>query len=58
MTPNPGSPEAVAQGCCCPIADNARGEGMKWDLPFGGTLHWVNGDCRLHGVAATEPEGT
>ena len=26
-TPNPGSPEAVAAGCECPILDNARGKG-------------------------------
>lgn len=26
-TPNPGSDEAVALGCTCPVLDNGRGKG-------------------------------
>jgi hypothetical protein len=36
----PGSPEAVAQGCTCPVMDN---EEMPIDRK------WVNSDCPLHG---------
>ena len=27
MTPNPGSDEALAAGCNCPVMDNAHGKG-------------------------------
>ena len=36
----PGSDEAVAQGCKCPILDNQ-------EMPE--ERKWVNGDCPLHG---------
>ena len=36
----PGSDEAYAQGCKCPILDNQ-------DMP--NDKKWVNGDCPLHG---------
>ncbi len=36
----PGSPEAVKEGCKCPVMDNE-------DMPDG--RKWVNGDCPLHG---------
>jgi hypothetical protein len=36
----PGSPEAVANFCSCPVMDN---EEMPNDKK------WVNGDCPLHG---------
>lgn len=35
--PKPGSPEAVAQGCTCPIYDNNRGVGTAeggWDVLY------------------------
>ncbi len=38
----PGSPQAVENGCKCPIMDNE-------DMPDG--RKWVNGDCPLHGKA-------
>jgi hypothetical protein len=38
----PGSPEAVAEGCKCPVMDNAE---MPDDRK------WVNADCPLHGKA-------
>ena len=37
----PGSPEAVANSCTCPILDNQ-------EMPDG--KKWVNGDCPLHGT--------
>jgi hypothetical protein len=36
----PGSPEAVAKNCKCPVMDNAEMPDDK---------KWVNGDCPLHG---------
>lgn len=42
--PNPGSDEALGQGCTCPVLDN--GHGRHWDMAFAG---WVyNMDCPLH----------
>lgn len=43
--PKPGSDEAVALGCTCPVLDNGRGKGRA-DGNF-----WVNGDCPLHGFS-------
>ncbi len=40
--PNPGSPEALAQGCLCPVIDNCRGRGI-------GGQFWMNLECPLHG---------
>jgi hypothetical protein len=37
----PGSLEAVAKNCKCPVMDNA-------EMPEG--KKWVNGDCPLHGT--------
>ena len=48
--PNPGSPEAVDQGCRCPVLDNARGVGY-----YGISGRWVySGDCPLHGFDVPE----
>jgi len=41
-TPNPGSEQAVSQGCICPILDNGHGEGR-------GGAFYINNDCLLHG---------
>ncbi len=46
--PNPGSPEAVSQGCRCPVIDNSHGRGyMGMDGIFVYTsccpLHWPEG---------------
>jgi hypothetical protein len=40
--PKPGSPEAVDQGCTCPIMDNAYGQGIDGSF-------WLTDDCPLHG---------
>jgi hypothetical protein len=41
----PGSPKAVANGCKCPVIDNARGAGI------GGGNYWINGQCQIHNNA-------
>ena len=46
MTNNPGSDEAVAQGCTCPVLDNGRGRG-GYDLGTG-PLFWIAFGCPLH----------
>lgn len=46
--PNPGSDEALAQGCLCPILDNGHGRGyMGQEGIFAMVV-----DCPLHGVTA------
>lgn len=39
--PNPGSKEAIKQGCICPVIDN---EDVK-----GTALSWIHQKCPLHG---------
>lgn len=43
--PNPGSREAVNQGCICPVWDNEHGEGMNIGDR---TLWYVTKGCPLH----------
>lgn len=43
--PNPGSDEALEQGCQCPVLDNNYGEGSDW----GPDKFWISGLCPLHG---------
>lgn len=38
----PGSPEAIQEGCTCPILDNR-------DI-YGTDRYWCAGDCPLHGL--------
>jgi hypothetical protein len=42
--PNPGSDEAIKQGCTCPVLDNNHGKGL------GNGLFWMNKDCPMHGA--------
>ena len=46
--PNPGSPSAVAQGCTCPVYDNAHGAGRGKD-EHGRVVYVMDWDCPLHG---------
>jgi len=52
-TPNPGSDEAIEQGCTCPVYDNARGKGIMGEERFG---FWLNKYCPLHGEKETNHE--
>ena len=49
-TPNPGSPEAVRQGCTCPVIYNRYGKGIRDDRDE----FWINGGCLLHGMEAED----
>ena len=44
--PNPGSDDAVAQGCKCPVMDNCRGRGIP---ASGGVCFYYSDDCPMHG---------
>jgi hypothetical protein len=44
MMPNPGSVEAIAQGCNCPVFDNQYGEG----IPGCEGKFWINQTCVVH----------
>ena len=46
-TPAPGSDEARAIGCTCPVHDNARGKGV-WTDTTGRPLYWFASDCPVH----------
>jgi hypothetical protein len=48
-TPNPGSVEAIAMECTCPILDNGRGRGSGMLGSEGQPLFWIADDCPLHG---------
>lgn len=50
MIPNPGSDEALDQGCRCPVLDNNHGEGSDW----GPGKFWRSADCPLHGMEKGE----
>jgi len=41
----PGSKEAVASGCKCPVIDNHYGRGIRDD----GKQYIISGLCPLHG---------
>jgi len=43
-TPNPGSDEALALGCLCPVMDNNHGKYTPWPGDW-----WVRPDCPVHG---------
>lgn len=54
--PNPGSREAIALGCECPVIDNGHGRGYMGGMKDsnGETLFVVTLFCPLHGAKATE----
>jgi hypothetical protein len=51
--PNPGSDEALAIGCKCPVLDNCRGKGYL--TPGSGTF-CIAEHCPIHGKAAQDEE--
>jgi hypothetical protein len=46
VTNNPGSDEAVAQGCTCPVLDNGRGRGVY--QVNGVWQFWIKWGCPVH----------
>lgn len=48
--PNPGSDEARALGCECPVIDNSYGRGYRGQPG----IFVFNGGCPIHGAAAVE----
>jgi hypothetical protein len=50
--PTPGSPEALAQGCLCPVIDNHRGKGFPGE---DGPNFWITGGCPLHDTERHTP---
>lgn len=47
--PNPGSDEAIAAGCSCPVLDNAHGKGCGYLNADCAPMFWINADCPMHG---------
>jgi hypothetical protein len=45
---NPGSNEAIEQGCECPVLDNAKGRGA-WGTSGDDAVFWMSSTCPLHG---------
>ena len=43
-TPNPGSDDAISNGCRCPVIDNARGRGYMGQPDF----FVLSADCPMH----------
>lgn len=43
--PNPGSENAIKQGCLCPVIDNHYGRGVPTDQ---GPEFWYSENCPLH----------
>ena len=44
----PGSPQAVFQGCLCPVMDNHNGKGFY--MGDNGPMFWMTANCPMHGV--------
>ncbi len=53
----PGSKEAVADGCLCPVSDNHHGLGVGSMTAEGShPCYWFNYDCKLHGDLTPTPD--
>lgn len=48
---SPGGPQAIKDGCLCPVMDNHNGEGCGYQQDDGSPLYWVTSACPLHGAA-------
>lgn len=46
--PLPGSNEAIAAGCKCPVIDNNHGAGA-YEVD-GKPVYWMSEDCPIHGA--------
>lgn len=51
--PPPGSHEAVAKGCICPVEDNKYGAGVVSSTGDGAN-YWINLDCKIHKKLTSE----
>lgn len=52
---NPGSLQAIKNGCTCPVLDNGHGRGHLGDgEKFG---WWINAGCPLHGQTKSPENG-
>lgn len=49
--PNPGSDEALALGCLCPVLDNGHGRGSMW----GDDVFVFVVGCPVHDVDRAHP---
>jgi len=54
--PNPGSMEAINQGCTCPVMDNAYGTGAN-GTSGDAAVFWINQGCPVHGVQPIDEIG-
>ena len=53
MKPNPGSREATAIGCTCPVTDNNNGAGVMY---AGEVNFWTDEDCPVHHPKSEEKQ--
>ena len=54
---NPGSNDAIKNGCTCPALDNGHGNGCGRRDENGDPLFWINGNCPIHGGDVIEDKG-
>lgn len=54
--PNPGSPEARALGCTCPVLDNDRGRGSGRLDANGEPVFWITEGCPLHSATPEDAD--
>ncbi|MFA5150766.1 MAG: hypothetical protein WC433_07725 [Candidatus Omnitrophota bacterium] len=50
---NPGSDEAIKQGCSCPVLDNGHGDDELGKIRG----FWINHECPLHGGKREHQDG-
>ena len=48
---NPGSTEAIEEGCTCPVLDNCHGKGIPMTEHDEDMAFWITAGCPLHGIA-------
>lgn len=53
IPPNPGSEQALRQGCTCPVLDNNHGKGIVHGPK--GVEFWTDENCPLHGSPTPKP---
>lgn len=52
--PNPGSVEAMDQGCICAVLDNAHGRGA-WGTSGPDAVFWITDGCPVHAPKKESP---